>query len=106
MAHQSNPERTGHFQALNTQHSKFNNSFSELLYYCLFRKPGGRFLKAQSAKKDDFINMKNTGDKSGAEAPDPSGFPISFNKFTNVLISEFIKLFRIFLFRSSWVTKG
>ena len=25
-----------------------------------------------------------TGDKSGAEAPGPSGFPISFNEFTNV----------------------
>ena len=26
----------------------------------------------------------STGDKSGAEAPGPSGFPISFNEFTNV----------------------
>ena len=33
----------------------------------------------------------NTGDKSGAEAPSPSGFPISFKEFTNVFISEFIK---------------
>ena len=49
---------------------------------------------------------RKTGDKSGAEAPGPSGFPISFNEFTNVFISAFIKWFRIFLFRSSWVTKG
>ena len=48
----------------------------------------------------------STGDKSGAEAPGPSGFPIGLNEFTNVFISAFIKLFRIFLFRSSWVTKG
>ena len=44
---------------------------------------------------------EDTGDKSGAEAPGPSGFPISFHEFTNVFISTFIKLFRIFLFRSS-----
>ena len=32
-----------------------------------------------------------TGDKSGAEAPGPSGFLISFNEFTNVFISAFLK---------------
>ena len=53
-----------------------------------------------------FSTYTQTGDKSGAEAPGPSGFPISFNEFTNVFISAFIKWFRIFLFRSSWVTKG
>ncbi len=37
------------------------------------------------------VNYNYTGDKSGAEAPGPSGFPISFNEFTNVFISAFIK---------------
>ena len=36
------------------------------------------------------VYMK-TGDKSGAEAPGPSGFPIGFNQFTNVFISAFMK---------------
>ena len=53
----------------------------------------------------DFIFIGWTGDKSGAEAPGPSGFPISFKKCTNVFISKFIKGFRIFVFRNSWVTK-
>ena len=39
---------------------------------------------------NSFISKK-TGDKSGAEAPGPSEFPISFNEFTNVFISAFIK---------------
>ena len=38
-----------------------------------------------------FLTYNQTGDKSGAEAPGPSGFLISFNEFTNVFISAFIK---------------
>ena len=35
--------------------------------------------------------IEYTGDKSGAEAPGPSGFSVSFKEFTYVFISELIK---------------